>query len=41
MADKIIIQYYEFCFKTRGKPDSLPPIDYVNIHDVFTLLKTI
>lgn len=39
MADKIIIQYYEFCFKTRGKPDSLPPIDYVNIHDVFTLLK--
>lgn len=40
MADKIIIQYYEFCFKTRGKPNSLPPIDYVKIHDTFTLLKS-
>ena len=39
MSDKIIVQYYEFCFKTRGKPSKLPPIDHVNIHDTFTLLK--
>ncbi|MFU8925148.1 hypothetical protein [Acinetobacter puyangensis] len=39
MADRIIIQYYEFCFKTRGKPDNLPPIDHVKIHDAFTLLE--
>ena len=40
MADRIIIQYYEFCLKTRGEPSSLPPIDHVNIYDAFTLLKS-
>lgn len=39
MTDKIIVQYYEFCLKTRGKQDYLPPIDHVNIYDTFTLLK--
>jgi len=39
MMDKIIVQYYEFCLKTRGKQDYLPPIDHVNIYDTFTLLK--
>lgn len=40
MADKIIVQYYEFCFKTRGRPNNLPPIDHVKIYDAFTLLKS-
>ena len=39
MTDKIIVQYYEFCLKTRGRRNYLPPIDHVRIHDTFTLLK--
>ncbi|WP_436897744.1 hypothetical protein [Acinetobacter gyllenbergii] len=39
MADKILVQYYEFCLKTRGNRGQLPPIDHVKIHDTFTLLK--
>ncbi|MFN4186698.1 MAG: hypothetical protein ACK4FN_01570 [Acinetobacter johnsonii] len=39
MTDKIIVQYYEFCLKTRGKKDQLPPVDHVNISDTFNLLK--
>lgn len=39
MTDKIIVQYYEFCLKTRGR-QSLPPIDHVNIYDTFTLLQS-
>ncbi|WP_180075687.1 hypothetical protein [Acinetobacter sp. YH12106] len=39
MSDKIIVQYYEFCLKTRGENSKLPPIDHVNIYDTFTLIK--
>lgn len=39
MADKILVQYYEFCLKTRGRQGQLPPIDHVKIHDTFSLLK--
>lgn len=39
MTDKILVQYYEFCLKTIGKPDYLPPVDHVKIYDTFTLLK--
>lgn len=38
MADKIVVQYYEFSLKTNGSKDKLPPIDHVNIHNTFTLL---
>lgn len=39
MTDKILVQYYEFCLKTRGRQSQLPPIDHVKICDTFTLLK--
>lgn len=40
MNDKILVQYYEFCLKTRGGKNRLPPIDHVKIYDTFVLLKT-
>lgn len=40
MADKIIVQYYEFCLKTKGRHNFLPPIDHVKIHDTFKLLES-